>query len=120
MKKYLNCFGLLDFMIISMYTSRYGTFLRNTDKSENVSAKDILDPKGVKSGEDLEKKLGFTHMILTKNSADEDFVLDGFYRFGEKQDPLYVTIDDIKDNTSLKLTNVEAIKLLGQYIKNYN
>jgi hypothetical protein len=117
MKKYLNSFGLLNFMNIAMYTSRYGTIIRSTDKTENVTGKDVLDPKGLANPKSLEDQLNYTHMVLTTNSSNQDFTLEGFYRFGEKQSPNDVTLDDIKTNSSLKITNNEAVRLLNEYYK---
>lgn len=103
-------------MNLGLYTSKSKTVGKTVKKDDNILAKDILNPQNKIC---LEDSVDFVHMILSKNFNDDEFSLNGFYRFGIKQDPIDVSIYDIIDNSTLKIENREAVKLLNGYIKKF-
>lgn len=103
-------------MDFGLYTSKSKTVGSTVKDVNSVVAQDILNPQEDKN---LEGTVDFVHMILSKKFDDDEFVLNGFYVAGKKQDPTSISFYDIVANSNLEIENSEAVRLYNSYINQF-
>lgn len=106
-------------MDFAIYTTRNGTIGRSVKDANQATPLDVLGPSYQDKPEKLQDALNYTGMLLTTTNDNPDFVLKGFYRFGELVSPYDMNFTDIENNTRLKISRPEAIKLYESYLKEY-